>query len=75
MAHSEWEDAVRPRRIVATGGAGFIGSHLVRALLAAGAAHVRVIDDLRSGFPEPGRPRHVYRVLESANGGSAAIFP
>src|SRR5262249_640931 len=37
------------RRVVVTGGAGFIGSHLVRALLDAGAAHVRVLDDLRCG--------------------------
>jgi UDP-glucose 4-epimerase len=35
--------------VLVTGGCGFIGSHLVRALLARGAARVVVIDSLRYG--------------------------
>lgn len=41
----------RGRRCLVTGGAGFIGSHLARALAAAGA-EVRVLDDLSSGDPK-----------------------
>ncbi|MEZ0368013.1 MAG: NAD-dependent epimerase/dehydratase family protein [Candidatus Sericytochromatia bacterium] len=41
---SPWKD----KRVLVTGGASFIGSHLVEALLAQGA-DVRVIDDLSSG--------------------------
>ena len=37
------------KQYVVTGGAGFIGSALVRALLAEGDGRVRVIDNLLSG--------------------------
>ena len=40
-----------PRRAVVTGGAGFIGSHLVEQLLAEGS-EVHVVDDLSSGALE-----------------------
>jgi len=37
--------------VVVTGGAGAIGSRLVRRILAEGAARVVVVDDLSSGYP------------------------
>ena len=44
MEDAIWED----KKVLVTGGASFIGSHLVDALVARGA-HVRVVDDLTSG--------------------------
>lgn len=37
--------------VMVTGGCGFIGSHLVRALLERGAKEVRILDSLRYGDP------------------------
>jgi UDP-glucose 4-epimerase len=47
---------VAEQRVLVTGGAGFVGSHLVDALIARGA-HVTIIDDLSSGFVEFVNPR------------------
>ena len=41
-------------RILVTGGAGFIGSHTVDALVASGAGEVSVLDDLSTGKRKPG---------------------
>jgi UDP-glucose 4-epimerase len=46
------EGALAGARVLVTGGCGFIGSHLVRRLLAEGAAEVAVVDSLRYGRPD-----------------------
>jgi UDP-glucose 4-epimerase len=42
-------ERLRDRRCLVTGGAGFVGSHLVEGLVAAGAGEVVVVDDLSLG--------------------------
>jgi UDP-glucose 4-epimerase len=57
------EDQVRPMRILVTGGAGFIGSNLVHALVSAG--HVAfVIDDLSTGSVANVHPSAHFRTLD-----------
>jgi len=47
---AEYRDAYRGKKVLVTGGAGAIGSRLVRNLCDAGAATVLVLDDLSSGY-------------------------
>lgn len=52
----------RGKRVLVTGGAGFIGSHVVDLLVAAGAGDVVVVDDMVRG-----RPDNLARVLGRPN--------
>src|SRR6266496_345860 len=49
---TEMPNELKGATVFITGGAGFIGSHLADQLLAAGAARVRVLDDLVRGRRE-----------------------
>lgn len=60
-------------RIVVTGGAGFIGSNLVRALLM-GGNDVLVVDDLSSGAAENLDPRAGFRKLDILDDALPAVF-
>jgi nucleoside-diphosphate-sugar epimerase len=56
-------DVWRGRKVLVTGGASFIGSHLVDALVARGAT-VRIVDDLSSGSTENVRGHLADRTVE-----------
>src|SRR5690349_21324100 len=50
-AHGTPPNPVRGRKILVTGGAGTIGSHVVDLLVARGARHVVVLDNFVRGRP------------------------
>ncbi|MEX2195803.1 MAG: GDP-mannose 4,6-dehydratase [Thermoleophilaceae bacterium] len=60
-------------RALVTGGAGFIGSHLVDGLIAAGAAEVHVVDDFSLGKEENLAPRPELTVERADCADSAAL--
>ena len=53
---------LKGKRVLVTGGAGFVGSHIVDLLVAAGAGEVVVVDDMVRG-----RPGNLARVLGRRN--------
>ncbi len=55
-------DVLKGKRVLVTGGAGFVGSHIVDLLVAAGAGEVVVVDDMVRG-----RPGNLARVLGRRN--------
>ncbi|MBU6415149.1 NAD-dependent epimerase/dehydratase family protein [Patescibacteria group bacterium] len=60
-------------KIIVTGGAGFIGSHLVDALIERGARDVHVIDNLSTGKKEYVNPKAILHKLDIRD--YDAIFP
>jgi UDP-glucuronate 4-epimerase len=54
----------RPERVLITGGAGFIGSHLTEALVRAGAG-VAVMDNFDSFYPPASKRRNLQEAMQS----------
>src|SRR5436190_20960836 len=67
--HSDWRklhgDAFAGKRALVTGGAGFIGSHLVEALVSLGA-NVVVLDNLSSGNRHNLEPFPSVKLIEAS---------
>lgn len=47
-----WTDASDPQKVIVTGGLGYIGSHVVVALLLTGKYIPVVIDNCHNAYPE-----------------------
>jgi UDP-glucose 4-epimerase len=61
-------------RILVTGGAGFIGSHMVDALVAQGAHQVSVVDDLSAGKREQVNPAARFYHADIRNDGEVGMI-
>src|SRR5277367_2095493 len=59
-------------RILVTGGAGFIGSHTVDALVADGAGEVSVLDDLSAGKRKQVNPKATFYQTDLRDGAAVA---
>jgi UDP-glucose 4-epimerase len=58
--------ALHNARVLVVGGAGFVGSNLVRALLAEGAGEVVIVDNLLSAEPESVPDHPAVRFIEES---------
>ncbi|HEX6589895.1 MAG TPA: NAD-dependent epimerase/dehydratase family protein [Longimicrobiales bacterium] len=61
------------RKVLVTGGAGFIGSHVVDALVERGD-RVWIVDDLSSGKPENVNPKATFVRMDIRDDALAAVF-
>ncbi len=64
MTHDFHTEDLSGKSFLVTGGAGFIGSHIVSYLLQHGARKVRVLDNLATGFEKNIEPFSAYPAFE-----------